>query len=87
MFKFGMSYGGLRMALVAAGIPFTAVTPQKWQKALGIPHRERTESKTQWKQRLKRKAEQLFPNHKLTLAISDALLIAHYCRMIHAEDR
>jgi hypothetical protein len=30
MFKFGQSYGALRMALVAAGIPFETVPPQKW---------------------------------------------------------
>src|SRR5580658_5616558 len=53
MFNFGMGYGGLRMALIAAGIPFIAVQPQRWQKALGIPPRKKTESKTAWKNRLK----------------------------------
>jgi len=33
-FKFGMSYGGLRMALIAHDVRFEAVTPQTWQKAL-----------------------------------------------------
>lgn len=80
MFKFGASYGGLRMALVAAGIPFEEVTPQAWQKALGIPKRKKEESKTQWKNRLKSKAQQLFPSEKVTLATADALLIAEYCR-------
>ncbi|HEX5137386.1 MAG TPA: hypothetical protein VFY93_10455 [Planctomycetota bacterium] len=37
MFSFGMSYGALRMALVAAGIPFELVTPQKWQEGFGLP--------------------------------------------------
>lgn len=37
MFNFGMNYGGLRMALIAAGIPFETVTPSKWQRALGLP--------------------------------------------------
>jgi len=80
MFKFGTSYGGLRMALVAAGIPFDQVTPGVWQKALGIPSRKRTESKGQWKNRLKAKAQQLFPHVAVTLATADALLIAEYCR-------
>ena len=80
MFKFGASYGGLRMALVAAGIPFEEVTPQTWQKALGIPKRAATESKTQFKNRLKARAQQLFPDHKITLATCDALLLAEYCR-------
>lgn len=83
MFKFGMSYGGLRMALIAAGIPFEEVTPQAWQKALGIGKRDKAESRTQWKNRLKAKAQQLFPQVKVTLATADALLIALYCKRKH----
>ena len=82
MFKFGMGYGGLRMALVAAGIPFEAVTPQRWQKAMGVTPRDhkRKETKTSFKNRLKARAQQLFPSQKITLATADALLIAEYCR-------
>lgn len=83
MFKFGTSYGLLRMALTAADVPFETATPQKWQKALGIPTRRKTESPTQWKNRLKARAQQLFPKVKVTLATSDALLIAEYCRRKH----
>jgi hypothetical protein len=80
MFKFGQSYGGLLMALTAAEIPFEAVTPQVWQKALGIPSRVKDETKEAWKRRLKVIAERLFPSVKVTLATADALLIAEYCR-------
>ncbi len=80
MFRFGHNYGGLRMALIAAGIPFEEVTPQKWQKGLGITPRKRDESKTQWKNRLRSRAQQLFPQEKITLAVSDAILIATYCQ-------
>lgn len=104
MFKFGVGYGGLRMALIACGIPFEEVTPQTWQKALGITPREphtktreveikkgkrkgqmRTEryggeTDMEFKNRLKAKAQQLFPGEKITLAVCDALLIAEYCR-------
>jgi hypothetical protein len=82
MFKFGCGYGGLRMALIACGIPFEEVTPQKWQKALGITPRDNkgNESKSSHKNRLKAKAQQLFPGEKITLAVCDALLIAEYCR-------
>lgn len=88
MFKFGMSYGGLRMALIAAGIPFEEVTPAVWQKALGIPTRKRqgkkiVESKSAFKSRLRAKAQQLFPSEKVTLATADALLIAEFCRRKH----
>ena len=80
MFKFGMSYGGLRMALTAAQIPFESATPQNWQKSLGIGKKGKTETRTSFKNRLKAKAQQLFPNLKVTLATSDALLLAEYCR-------
>lgn len=80
MFRFGANYGMLRAFLIAAGIPFEEVTPQRWQKALGISPRKRTEGKGQWKNRLKQKAQQLFPQERVTLATCDALLIAEYCR-------
>lgn len=91
MFKFGESYGRLRMALCAAGIPHTEVQPSIWQKALGIASRKKGkkvrgklvggESKTQFKNRLKARAQQLFPHVKVTLDVADALLIAHYCML------
>lgn len=83
MFRFGVSYGGLRMALTAAKIPFDEITPQKWQRSLGIAPRKKTESKAQFKRRLKQKAQQLFPGVTVTLATADALLIAEYCRRFH----
>lgn len=79
-FKFGQSYGGLRMALVAAGIPFEEVTPQVWQRKMGVTPRRKDESKTAWKNRLKAKAQQLYPGVKVTLATADALLLVEYCR-------
>jgi hypothetical protein len=105
MFKFGANYGGLRMALIAAGIPFDEVTPQRWQKVLGISPRKKHnrtikvvakkgkrkgrlidkkvggETDSQFKGRLRAKAQQIFPSEKVTLATADALLLAHYCRM------
>lgn len=72
-FKFGMSYGALRMAIVASGIPFEDVTPQKWMKALGCLTGG---DKNVTKQR----AQSLFPKLKVTHKIADSLLIAEYCR-------
>jgi len=72
-FKFGQGFGHLEMALTAAKIPFTYVTPQKWQKELGcLTGGDKNVSKS--------RAQQLFPPIKCTHAISDALLIAEYCR-------
>lgn len=82
MFKFGQSYGFLRACLIAAGIPFEEVTSQRWQKALNITPRDKRggETSTQFKNRLKARAQQLFPNAKVTLATADALLLAEFCR-------
>lgn len=98
MFKFGHSYGASRMALIAASIPFEAVTPQRWQRAVGVTPRKKGrrdkrarddggavklvggESRTQFKNRLKAMAQQLFPKERVTLATADALLLAEYCR-------
>lgn len=82
-FKFGQSYGSLRMALIAAGIPFDEVTPQKWQKELGLIRSNKNESITDKKNRHKAKAQQLFPGLKITHHVADALLIAEYCRRVN----
>lgn len=79
MFTFGVGYGGLRMALIAAGIPFEEVTPQKWQKSFGMV-RKKSELNSVWKRRLMAKAQQLFPLVDVTLKTADALLIAEYAR-------
>ncbi len=85
MFNFGHNYGNLRMALIGNKIPFEEVTPQAWQKAIHIPPRKKkgrkfVETRTQWKNRLKAKAQQLFPEVAVTLKTADALLIALYCK-------
>lgn len=82
MFKFGQNYGSIRMALTAAKIPFETVPPQVWQKKLGIPPRnkKKNESKSAFKNRLKARAAQLFPDEKITLQTADAILLAEYCR-------
>lgn len=70
-FTFGRGYGNLEMALTAAGIPFTRVRPQVWQKELGCL--------TKGDKNITRKlASELFPTIKCTHAVSDALLIAKY---------
>lgn len=83
MFNFGWGYGGLRMALIGHGVPFEEITPRRWQRAMGVIPRGKAESKTAFKTRLKAKAQQLFPNVKVTHATADALLIAEYCRRKH----
>lgn len=70
-FTFGNGFGHLEMALTAAGIPFERVRPQVWQKAMGcLTKGDKNVSK--------RRAQELFPQLKVTHATADALLIASY---------
>jgi hypothetical protein len=72
-FSFGRSYGGLRMALLAAGVPFDEVTPQKWQGAMSC--------RTKGDKNVSRsRAQELFPSVRCTHYVSDALLLAEYGR-------
>lgn len=73
VWTFGEGYGKLLMALCAAAIPYEHVLPAKWQKAMGCLSKGD-------KNTTKRKAQELFPNIKVTHAIADALLIAEYNR-------
>lgn len=72
-FTFGRGYGYLCCALTAIGVPWEEVTPQKWQRELGCLSGGD-------KNKTKAKAQQLFPQLKITHATADALLIAEYCR-------
>lgn len=81
MFTFGRGYGRLETALIAAEIPFEEVDPRRWQKGLGIsPRKTKTESKEQFKGRLRLFAQKLFPRVNVTKDTADAILIAEYCR-------
>lgn len=73
-FKFGTSYGELRMALIATGVRYTLVPPGTWMKALNCMTGGD-------KNVTKRKAQELWPNIKVTHAKADALLIGEYCRL------
>lgn len=72
-FKFGASYGLLRGLLVANRIPFEEVTPVRWQNAMKC--RSGGDKNV-----TKRRAQQLFPDEKITHANADAILLAEYCR-------
>lgn len=83
MFTFGANAERVLMALTILGIAVDEVPPQEWMRGLGIKSRHRSESKTEWKGRLKLTAQVLFPNLKVTLATADALLLAHWGRKKH----
>jgi hypothetical protein len=77
----GILYGyncGLCVGLVTGlGYKLRVVRPQDWQKAINTGTR-RGRTRTEWKGSLKDRAQKLFPNLRVTLAVSDALLLLHY---------
>lgn len=85
MSKLYGSFASLKMAVSALGLEYTEVRPQEWQPALQIKPRKKKGSKfietpRDWKNRLLRKAQSLFPRTLITLKTADALLIAEHCR-------
>lgn len=80
-FKFGRSAGFLEGVLTTLRVPFEFASPHVWQKAMGITAIN-GESKTAHKNRTKAKAQQLFPQLKITHATADALLLAEYARRL-----
>lgn len=76
-FNFGENYGHITLALLACNIPTEIVSPAKWQKFFNLQGKK-SESKTDHKNRMKARAQQLFPATKVTLWSADALLIAQY---------
>ena len=72
-FKFGVSFGALRMALVAAALPFDLVAPLKWQTTMRCrSHGDKRVTRA--------RAQELFPSLRVIHATADALLLAEYAR-------
>lgn len=82
MTVYGASWGTIKGMLLALGYRLILVPPQKWQKALGLGT-SRGLTKTVWKNKLKQRAEQLFPGIPVTLSTADALLILEAARLGH----
>lgn len=73
--KFMQGYGYLRGCLITIGITLEDIRPQVWQKLLGCMTKGN-------KNVSKAKAQQLFPQLRITHSIADALLIAEAGRRI-----
>jgi len=78
-FQFGMTNERTLYSLEVNRIPYQAVTPQTWMKTYMLK-KDKGESNTNWKNRLKQRAQQLFPNEKVVLWSADALLMAEFAR-------
>jgi hypothetical protein len=81
MFTFGMGIGYLRGIICALHIPVHWVPPTAWQKDLKLGNSKQFASKTEWKNHLRDKAAELYPEVRPTLKTADALLILHWARL------
>lgn len=81
MFSFGMAYFAALAVPSYLRIRRIDVTPLKWQKTLGL-QAVKDEGKAEHKRRMKGKAQQLYPDIKVTLKTADALLILEYARVV-----
>ena len=75
MFTFGMQYGFCRAMLIAHSFSFREVAPGVWQRKMGCL--SGGDKKVTY-----RRAQELFPNIKITHAIADACLLAEYARRL-----
>lgn len=79
--KFARHNGHLEMALMSVGVKIVRLTPQKWEKRLGFGS-SKGMSKLEWKRKLKQRSQELFPQFKVTLNNSDALLLLETGRQL-----
>lgn len=82
----GTNYGLILGGLIAANIPTEHVTASVWQRRFSlIFSRDQNLTITQKKNKHKQCAQYLFPEIKITHYVSDALLIADYCRQVNMK--
>ena len=76
MFTFGQNYGTWLGILASLKIPYDIVRPVKWMQHYGSMPKDKKDRKN----RLKQLAQQAYPDHRITLATADAVLMAMYAR-------
>lgn len=67
------NYGRVGGVLKTLGVRIVTLKPQAWQKALGLGNKK--DHGDGWKRHLKAKAQELYPEHNITLKTADAFLI------------
>jgi hypothetical protein len=80
MAVYAESYGVIKGALLALGFRIHTVRSQRWQADLALG-KKGDMKQPEWKRKLKERAQQLFPGHKMTLQSADALLILEWARV------
>ena len=78
-FNFGYNYGVWLGILSALKIQYQLCLPRKWMKYYSVPKMEKKDRKNY----LKQLAQQLYPDHKVTLYNADAILLANYLKKTH----
>lgn len=84
--KLMANYEHLKALIESTGTPYVMVHPMTWQTRLGLRMRGEREEKAERKRRYAETAATLYPNVKVALWNSDALLIMHFGRRILAVD-
>jgi crossover junction endodeoxyribonuclease RuvC len=76
-FSFGENFGFWKGLLCGLDIYYKEVTPQSWMKHFNIP---KFQSKKDRKNYIKALAHKKFPSVGMNLYVSDACMIAQYCK-------
>ena len=67
------NYGQVGGVLKTLGVRIVSLKPQLWQKTLGLGNKK--DHGDGWKRHLKAKAQELYPQHDITLKTADSFLI------------
>ncbi len=70
--------GRVEAAAYAYGYALHRAAPKAWQAPLGLGGKASCKDYSEWKRKLKTKAQELYPHLDVTLRNCDALLILHY---------
>jgi hypothetical protein len=75
-FSFGQNFGQWEGIIASLPIDYAYVQPKKWQNFFNIKEKEKKIRKL----KLKQTAMDLYPDERITYAISDAILIMEYAK-------
>lgn len=84
--KMMANYEHLKALIEIYGIPYVMVHPSSWQSKLKLKIKGLEETKSERKKRYAEYASRLYPEVKVTLWNSDALLIMHFGRWALKND-
>ena len=76
-FNYGVNYGQWLGIVACYSINMELILPAHWMKFYGMKKGMEYQERKKW---LKAKAQELYPNIKVTLINADAILIAHYLK-------